>query len=115
MLGNIYEVPVQLGMYHSFILSEYTVCCMCVWFQVHMQMMAKESPLNMMRQPFGTVACCGLVILQLAREIEVFGGNPTLLPLCTLQSHVDIPGIESVPLHREASDQPLELTAESQF
>jgi len=39
-----------------------------------------------MRQPFGTVACCGLVILQLAREIEVFGGNPTLLPLCTLQS-----------------------------
>lgn len=58
----------------------------------------------MMRQPFGTVACCvislgGMVKLHLAREIEVFGENPTLLPLCTLQSHVDIPGIESVPLH----------------
>jgi len=23
-----------------------------------MQMITKESPLNMMRQPFGTVACC---------------------------------------------------------
>jgi len=70
MLGNIYEVPVQLGMYHSFILSEYTLCCMCVWFQVHMQMITKESPLNMMRQPFGTVAYCGLVILQLQGKLK---------------------------------------------
>ena len=31
MLGSIYEVPVQLGMYHIFILSEYTFCCVvCV-------------------------------------------------------------------------------------
>jgi len=58
MLGNIYEVPVQLEIYHRCVLSEYTLCYMCVWFEVHMQMITKEIPLNMMRQPFDTVACC---------------------------------------------------------
>jgi len=104
MLGNINEVPVQLGMYRSFILREYTLYCMCVCFQVHMQMITKGSPLEYDETAFWYCGLLcdqfwGLVKLQLAREIEVFGENPTLLPLCTLQSHVDIPGIESVPLH----------------
>jgi hypothetical protein len=91
-------------MYHSFILSEYTLCCMCVWFQVHMQMITKGSPFEYDKTTFWYCGLLcdqfwGVVKLQLTREIEVFGENPTLLPLCTLQSHVDIPGIESVPLH----------------
>jgi len=104
MLGNIYEVPVQLGMYHSFILSECTLCCMCIWFQVQMQMITKGSPFEYDETAFWYCGLLcdrfsGVVKLQLAREIEVFGENPTLLPLCTVQFHVDIPGTESVPLH----------------
>jgi hypothetical protein len=58
MLGNIYEVLVQLGMYHRFVVSTLYAICMLFGFKFMCKMITKAGPLNRMRQALGTVACC---------------------------------------------------------